>query len=59
MTRKKKPFRLEGNEKGARLDIRINEDLRVRLEDYCRKNKINITEAVTKAVEGIFKTNPQ
>jgi hypothetical protein len=46
---KKKVFRLE--EKNARLDIRIREPLREKLENYCIENHLRLTDAVTKAIE--------
>ena len=57
MAVKKKRFKLDVEEKKARLDIRIRETLRIQLEDFCRKNKIKITEAVTRALEQFIASN--
>lgn len=52
MKKKKEKFRLDpGPEKVARLDVRITEQLRLKLERFCREKKLLLTNAVTDALE--------
>jgi hypothetical protein len=58
MQEKKKRFRLDNSpEKKARLDVRITDNLRLNLENFCRKNKILLTVAVTEALESFLETH--
>lgn len=59
MKRKQKPkFRLDsGVEKSARLDVRITEALRKKLEAHCRKNRLLLTNAVTEALESYLESD--
>ena len=38
-------------EKEARLDIRIRKSIRDALEDFCKKNDMRLTYAVTEAIK--------
>lgn len=58
MKKKKERFRLNDTpEKGARLDFRVTEELRAKLEKHCRDKGKFLTVAVTEAIENYLETH--
>jgi hypothetical protein len=55
--KKKERFRLEGEEKDQRLDVRMTTALRNRLESYCTGKSKRLTEVITTALEEFLNKN--